>query len=405
VSRLKNGSLPSYRHHRARNCGVVTIDGKDYYLGRYGTPASKQKYAALIRAWQERQQQAIPPTEEPLRPTERPTINELILAYLKHASAYYKLHHGENKEAGCIDDALKVLQECGYGGEPADAFRPRDLKTTRDAMIAKGWSRSYVNAQINRLKRMFRHAVEEDLIPGTVYHALTAVKGLRRGTRGVKERPKVRPIPVNHIKAVLKKAHAMLRAMIRLAYHTGARPGEICALKPGLLDRTKAVWEYRVPADSNKTEHHGYDRTVFIGPRGQKVLAPWLQGLADDDFVFSPIRAEALRQAQRRAQRKNPLWPSHLAQQARKRSANPARKKRDHYDPTSFRRAVKRLCLKAGIPAWTPNRLRHNAATRFRKRCGLETARILLGHRRMNTTEIYAEADTAEAREKALALA
>jgi len=62
---------------------------------------------------------------------------------------------------------------------------------------------------------------------------------------------------------------------------------------------------------------------------------------------------------------------------------------------------VKRLCKAAGVPFWTPNRLRHNAATRFRKKCGLETARIILGHRKMNTTEIYAEADQQKARRAA----
>jgi hypothetical protein len=35
-----------------------------------------------------------------------------------------------------------------------------------------------------------------------------------------------------------------------------------------------------------------------------------------------------------------------------------------------------------------------NAATRFRKKCGIEIARILLGHRKLNTTEIYAEPNT-----------
>ncbi len=191
MPRLKKGAIPSYRHHKARNCAVVTIDGHDHYLGPFGSPSSKQKYAALIRAWQQRQKQPEVTTDEPLVPNDHPTINEVILAYLKHARDYYRPNHGENKEAGCINDALTVLQEQGYGREPADAFRPKDLKRVREAMIAKNWSRSYVNSQVNRIKRMFAYAVEEDLIPGTVYHALLAVKGLRKGTPGVREAKKV----------------------------------------------------------------------------------------------------------------------------------------------------------------------------------------------------------------------
>ena len=44
--------LPSYRLHKPTGLAVVTIpiDGrpKDFYLGPYGTPASKTEYAKLI---------------------------------------------------------------------------------------------------------------------------------------------------------------------------------------------------------------------------------------------------------------------------------------------------------------------------------------------------------------------
>jgi site-specific recombinase XerD len=59
---------------------------------------------------------------------------------------------------------------------------------------------------------------------------------------------------------------------------------------------------------------------------------------------------------------------------------------------------VKRLCEILGIAAWTPNRLRHNAATRFRKKFGIEIARLLLGHSKLSTTEIYAEPNRRKAR-------
>lgn len=47
---------------------------------------------------------------------------------------------------------------------------------------------------------------------------------------------------------------------------------------------------------------------------------------------------------------------------------------------------------------WHPHQLRHNAATELRKEFGLETARIILGHRSPAVTTIYAEQD----RQKAL---
>jgi integrase len=46
-----------------------------------------------------------------------------------------------------------------------------------------------------------------------------------------------------------------------------------------------------------------------------------------------------------------------------------------------------------------PHQLRHNAATFLRKEFGLETARIILGHRSAAITEVYAEMDQQKAME------
>ena len=69
------------------------------------------------------------------------------------------------------------------------------------------------------------------------------------------------------------------------------------------------------------------------------------------------------------------------------------------YDAASYRQAIKRACKVAKVLPWAPNRLRHTAATRIRKRYGIELARIILGHSMAFTTEIYAEADRVKAEE------
>jgi integrase len=45
------------------------------------------------------------------------------------------------------------------------------------------------------------------------------------------------------------------------------------------------------------------------------------------------------------------------------------------------------------IPRWSPNRLRHTAGTTVRRAAGLETSRLVLGHSKVETTQIYAESD------------
>lgn len=52
----------------------------------------------------------------------------------------------------------------------------------------------------------------------------------------------MRPVPIGHIKAVLARAHAILKAMILFAYYSGARLGEVCALRPCHLNRQRKVW-------------------------------------------------------------------------------------------------------------------------------------------------------------------
>ena len=48
---------------------------------------------------------------------------------------------------------------------------------------------------------------------------------------------------------------------------------------------------------------------------------------------------------------------------------------------------------------WHPHQLRHNAATRLRKQCGLEAARVVLGHRSAAVAEVYAAIDQDKARQ------
>jgi hypothetical protein len=45
------------------------------------------------------------------------------------------------------------------------------------------------------------------------------------------------------------------------------------------------------------------------------------------------------------------------------------------------------------VPPWSSLQLRHTAATLIRARYSLETARVVLGHCRVETSQIYVEHD------------
>ena len=49
---------------------------------------------------------------------------------------------------------------------------------------------------------MFSWAVEEELVPGSIMHALREVKGLRRGKTDARETEPVKPVPDENVDAV-----------------------------------------------------------------------------------------------------------------------------------------------------------------------------------------------------------
>jgi integrase len=127
-----------------------------------------------------------------------------------------------------------------------------------------------------------------------------------------------------------------------------------------------------------------------MGPRAQQLLAPLLTA-EPEGFVFSPRRAERDRMAARRSGRQTKLWPSHVRHQARNRKTAPNRFPKERYEQASYRRAIRRACVKAGVPVWHPHQLRHTRLTELRRQYGLETAQACGGHRDLGVTQIYAE--------------
>jgi len=47
MPRLTN-STPKYRKHWASGQAIVTLDGRDFYLGPHGTRASRREYDRLV---------------------------------------------------------------------------------------------------------------------------------------------------------------------------------------------------------------------------------------------------------------------------------------------------------------------------------------------------------------------
>ncbi|MEX0613107.1 MAG: hypothetical protein WD738_09250 [Pirellulales bacterium] len=75
-------SIPSYRKHRASGQAVVTLGGRDYYLGPWGTKASKFEYDRLVGEWLQQGRQFRRPSAEHDSEDRQIFVNQLIVAYL-----------------------------------------------------------------------------------------------------------------------------------------------------------------------------------------------------------------------------------------------------------------------------------------------------------------------------------
>lgn len=88
--------------------------------------------------------------------------------------------------AAACDHAIAL-----FGDTPADSFGPVALKTVRSRMIDRGLARTTVNGAIGRIRRAFKWAAADELIPATVPASLATVAGLKAGRTSARE-----PIPI-----------------------------------------------------------------------------------------------------------------------------------------------------------------------------------------------------------------
>jgi len=141
-------------------------------------------------------------------------------------------------------------------------------------MIESGLSRNVINRACGRIRRIFKWGVAHQMIPPATWQALTTVTGLRKGRTDARETDPVLPVDDTIVDQTLPKLPEVVADMVRFERLTGCRPGEVCNVRPCDIDTSGEVWAYR--PESHKTEHHGRARIVFIGPRAQAVLRPYL---------------------------------------------------------------------------------------------------------------------------------
>lgn len=179
--------VPSYGHHKASGQARVYVNGKSLYLGPFGSEASRILYGQIVA----RIVGGLP--IDPIAPPRRgglprndseqdpgPAVGELCLAFLRHAETHYVKHGVQTSEVHILRSIIRPLNEL-YGMLPANDFGPLALKAVRVKMVEAGWCRDTVNAAMSRIRRIFKHAIANELIDSSVLDRLKCVAPLLAG--------------------------------------------------------------------------------------------------------------------------------------------------------------------------------------------------------------------------------
>ena len=352
--------LPSYLLHKPSGRARVRIEGRDIYLGPYGSEESHILYGQLIG----RYASGLPVVAAMTKASginaddPGPSVAEICLAFWQHAKKHYTKSGQHTSELNCFECCIRVVREM-YGLTPAKDFGPLALKAVRAAMVAgdpdakdndgepaprKPWIRPVVNRMVGRVRQVFKHAIENEMIDASVLTALQTVAPLLKGREhGAADNKKRQAVDQKYIDVVRSKVRPIVKDLIDLQLFTGARSGELLGLTPAMIIREKKEW--RAELEDHKCAHHELSRTIVFGPKARKIIQRYL---TDDpnQALFKLTRA-------------------------------------------GYCRAITRACKRAKIERWTPHYLRHTYITRTREKCGIDAAQAVAGHSTSAQTAEY----------------
>ena len=379
--------MPKYRLHKASGRGIVQYKPlfgmKLHYLpGKFNSEQSLAAYEA-VRARVLALHAGKSPPQKPLA-HENVTVSILVRRFIAFAIDRWGIDSPTYRH---FKSAAKHVRQVA-GPLPAAEFGPLALKDVRASMVAakkrvdksKTWSRGHVNAQVTKVRRIFKWGVENELVRESVHNALCCVAPLREGYTTAPELPDKTPAPRAAIDALMPFLLPMYAAMVEVQYLTGTRPGEVTQLRIADIDFTDPnCWLFRL--EKHKNRWRGGPKKIKIiclGPRAQAFLIPYLQ-CEPEQFIFRPEVSRAERFAVRKTKKPRKL---------------PA-KMRERYTTDSYWKALEYAFRRAddagvSIERWSPHRLRHSRATLTRQRYGKEGAEAQLGNDAVST-DIYAQ--------------
>lgn len=329
--------IPQIGLHKGSGQAVVRLNGKDHYLGAFGSDASRERYDRLIAEWLANGRRL--PARRNSATESEPIVADLIAVYLET--------HPGKRYANAKDALQRVFRL--YASMPLRRFKAKHLRAVRELMLSDGLHARTVNDRVRRIKTVFRWGVVEELVTTDTMRSIEALRGIRAGASDIK------PPPIDAVKRTIQAASPTIAAMIQVQALTAMRSGELVIMRSIDINFrfTDDLWLY-VPF-THKTAGLGHERRIYIGPKAQGVIRPILDGLEPTEFIFTSSRTQR------------------------------------PYLPNGYYQAVRNAIRKSGAAHWFPHQLRHLTSTVVRADFGAEIAQGYAGHKSLKASEIYAE--------------
>jgi integrase len=324
------------------------------------------------------------------------TIQAAWDRFKQHADAYYVHPDGRpTGESRNIEDAFRYVLDL-FAGIPAADFGPLMMKRARQRMIDDDLCLNLINARVNKIRHVFKWLASEELVPESTWVALQTVQSLAAGRQMARETDPVEAVADRWVWAVVAVAPETIAAMIQVQYWTAARPGEVCIMRAcdiqtaDINGRPLRVWRYMPAQDKcawrRRITRKGRRKTILLGRRAQDAIRGLMANRPTDAYLFGPLDAQRQRWA---------ACGTHRHQENRPPATT--RKLLDHYTTGAYGYAIRYICNRLEIPVWSPNQLRHAALTRLGNHFSEDLARIVAGHAKLDTTEIYMERELSKA--------
>jgi integrase len=348
--------------------------------------------------------------KEMVNPQVAISIRELLKKYRNYASkTIAKVDSNKRHPDYTFMDRIEKFIK-PYMDWPAKEFGPDELLDVQRAMIEhryvsgkkeKRYTRRGINDNINWIRRVWKWAMGRCMVTAEQVQGFEEVKGLRIGTSKAPDNVRRKRVTEEEIEKVLNCLGSVVADMLRVIWYTGMRPNEVCTMRPyDIIRDDEECWLYipgrdHSPVGKHKTMRFERAKVIPLTTEVQAIFKKRITDFDSKDYVFSPKDTVAELIARKSQNRKTPLSCGNRP--GTNRNEHPMIKPRDCYDHATLRRACQRACKKAGVEIFVPYDLRRTMATRTRATLGKEATKVLLGHTKTSTTEIYLLEEVQEA--------